>query len=104
MYKWWVSTSNASGLRLTEEGYNFLINVLHIKAYEVPLADQMDLSPSVIIFFSKYMECPYLLRNNCVIVFSERKSLELYLFSGDIRRYGLVKAIKAQKALPKTNQ
>jgi len=103
MYKWWNSTAKTSGLRLSEEGYSFLINDLKIQAYEVPFAEHMEINPSVIVFLSKHMECPYLLRYHSIIVFSERKSIELYLFSGDIKRYGLTKAIKAQKALPKTN-
>lgn len=104
MYKWWFSTAASTGLRLSDEGYQFLTNTLKLQAYEVPFADPLELSPSTIVFLSKHMECPYLLKHSHVTVFSERKSIELYLFSGDIRRYGLVKAIKAQQALPKTNK
>jgi len=104
MYKWWFNPAKTTGLRLSEEGYDFLTKELKIQAYEVPFAEHMDVNPSVIVFLSKHMECPYLLRYHSVIVFSERKSLELYLFSGDIKRYGLMKAIKAQQALPKTNK
>lgn len=104
MYKWWNSTAKTSGLRLSVEGYEFLVNTLHIQAYEVPFADDLELNPSVIVFLSKHMECPYLLKHDSIVVFSERKSIELYLFAGDIRRYGLMKAIKAQKSLPKSNK
>lgn len=103
MYKWWHSTAKSSGLRLSDEGYDFLTKTLNLEAYEVPFAHDMELNPSVIVFLSKHIECPYLLKYNSVTVFSERKSIELYLFSGDIRRYGLVKAIKAQENLPKSN-
>lgn len=103
MYKIWYSMSSASGLRLSEEGYKFMTETIQLQSFEVPFIHLMELNPSVIVFLSKYMDCPYLLKGSSIVVFSERKSLELYLFSGDIRRFGLVKAIAAQKKLPKTN-
>ena len=103
MYEWWHSPAKTTGLRLSEKGYKFLTEQLKLQAYEIYFSENIELSPSVIVFLSKHMECPYLLKYNSIIVFSERKSIELYLFSGDIRRYGLVKAIKAQEALPKSN-
>jgi hypothetical protein len=39
-----------------------------------------------------------------ITVFSERKSFELYLFSDDIRKFGLVKAMnEREKELDQTN-
>lgn len=103
MYKIWFSTSNTTGLRLSLDGYKFLTETIQLQSFEVPFHHLMEMSPSIIVFLSKYMDCPYLLNGHSIIVFSERKSLELYLFSGDIRRYGLVKAIAAQKKLPNSN-
>jgi hypothetical protein len=103
MYNWWFSTAKSAGLRLSDEGFEFLTKTLKIQSYLIPFAETVDLNPSIMVFLSKHMECPYLLKSNSIIVFSERKSIELYLFAGDLRRYGLVKAIKAQEGLPKSN-
>lgn len=103
MYKWWFSASNNSGLRLSEEGYEFLTQKLDLRAYQINFEDTLHASPSTMVFLAQYMDCPYLLRNNQIIVFSERKSIELYLFSGDIRRLGIVKAINKQRKLSNTN-
>lgn len=103
MHKIWFNPSNNSGLRLNEEGYKFLTETVGIRAYEVQFVHMMEISPSIIVHLSKYMDCPYLLNGQSIVVFSEKKSVELYLFSGDIRRYGLVKAIAAQKNLPTSN-
>lgn len=99
LFKWWQSHRNKSegGLRLTEEGFQFLTDELELKSYEIPFTDPIDLSPQVIIFFDRHMDCPYFLTNKAITVFSERKSFELYMFSDDIRRYGLVKAINNQQ-------
>jgi hypothetical protein len=99
LYKWWQSHRSKSegGLRLSEEGFDFLTNQLELKSYEVPFTESIDLSPQVIIFFDRHMDCPYFLTNKAIVVFSEKKSFELYMFSDDIRRYGLIKAMNNRK-------
>jgi len=99
LHKLWQSkrTKEGGGLRLSEEGYEFLIRELELKEYEIPFTDQIDLSPQTIIFFDQFLDCPYYLTNQSLTVFSEKKSFELYMFSDDIRKYGLVKAINSRK-------
>ena len=97
--KWWQSTraSKQNALRLTEEGFEFLTKELDIKMYEIPFTDSIELSPQTIIFLERYLDCPYFLTNQSISVFSERKSFELYMFSDDIRKYGLVKAMSERE-------
>ena len=98
MYKWWQShrSKDQGGLRLSDEGFDYLINELELRSYEVPFTEPIDLSPQTIIFFDRTMDFPYYLTNQSITVFSERKSFELYMFSDDIRKYGLVKAMNNQ--------
>lgn len=100
LYTWWQShrSKDSGGLRLSDEGFNFLTNELEIRSYTIPFTDPIDLSPQVIIFFDRNMDCPYFLTNSAITVFSEKKSFELYMFSDDIRKYGLVKAMNRQKS------
>ena len=101
LYKhtWWFNTrtKKEGGLRLTDKGFDFLTDILKIASYEVPFTDQIELSPQVIIFLDKFLDCPYFLDYASLTVFSEKKSFELYMFSDDIRKYGLIKAINKQK-------
>lgn len=99
LHKWWQShrTKESGGLRLSEEGFNFLTTELELKSYEIPFTEPIDLSPQVIIFFDRNMDCPYFLTNSAITVFSEKKSFELYMFADDIRRYGLIKAMNKQQ-------
>jgi hypothetical protein len=96
---WWQNTrtKDTGGLRLTEDGYNHLANILELKEYEVPFTESVELSPQTIIFFDRFMDCPYYLTPKSITVFSEKTAFELYMFSDDIRKYGLVKAINARK-------
>ena len=97
--KWWQSNrvSKQTAFRLSEEGFDFLTLTLDIKMYEVPFTESIELSPQTIIFLERYIDCPYYLTNQSITVFSERKSFELYLFSDDIRKFGLVKAMNERQ-------
>jgi hypothetical protein len=97
--KWWQSTrvGKDSAFRLSEEGYEFLVKELDLKEYEIPFTEPIELSPQTIIFLERYVDCPYYLTNMSITVFSERKSFELMLFSDDIRKFGLIKAMNERE-------
>ena len=93
--KWWQSTraGKQTNFRLSDDGYDFLVKELDLRAYEVPFTEPIELSPQTIIFLERYVDCPYYLTNMSITVFSERKGFELMLFSDDIRKFGLLKAM-----------
>ena len=101
LHQWWQSkrTKDEGGLRLSLSGYEFLITELELKEYEIPFNEKIELSPQTIIFFDQFLDCPYFLTNQSLTVFNEKKAFELYMFSDDIRKYGLIKAINNQKKL-----
>lgn len=92
---WWKNTRDKSsgGLRLTTEGYETIMEI-GVETYEIFFPKDMPLTTQVIIFLDKFIDCPYYLFNNSIIVTKEKKAVELTLFSGDIRKYGLLKAMK----------
>lgn len=105
--RWWQSNrvNKQNALRLSEEGFNFLTETINVKMYEIPFTEPIELSPQTIIFLERYIDCPYFLTNQSIYVFSERKSFELYLFSDDIRKFGLVKAMnEREKDLSKLDE
>lgn len=106
LYKWWQShrSKESGGLRLSDDGFEFLTKELELQCYEIPFTEPIDLSPQTIIFFDRTMDSPYFLTNQAVTVFSERKSFELMLFSDDIRKYGLVKAMNNQNKDSQTDE
>jgi len=97
--KWWQSTrvGKETAFRLSEEGFEFLTTELDLKSYEIPFTESIELSPQTIIFLERYVDCPYFLTSQSITVFSEKKSFELYLFSDDIRKFGLVKAMNERQ-------
>jgi hypothetical protein len=103
---WWQSnrTNKQNAFRLSDKGYEFLVSELELKEYEIPFTEPIELSPQTIIFLERYIDCPYYLTNESISVFSEKKSFELYLFSDDIRKFGLIKAMnERQKEIDSTD-
>jgi hypothetical protein len=98
-HKWWQSNrvGKQTAFRLSEEGFEFLKNELDLQSFEVPFTEPIELSPQTIIFLERYIDCPYFLTTESITVFSEKKSFELYLFSDDIRKFGLVKAMNERQ-------
>jgi len=105
-HKWWQSNrvNKQTAFRLSDDGFEFLTDILELKSYEIPFTEPIELSPQTIIFLERYIDCPYYLTNESISVFSEKKSFELYLFSDDIRKFGLIKAMnERQKELDSQN-
>ena len=95
---WWANLRNKEkgGLRLTEEGYKMLQEI-NLVTYDIPYPKDMPLTTQVIIFLDQFIDCPYYLSTRSITVTNEKKAVELTLFSGDLRKYGLTKAMTRQK-------
>lgn len=93
--QWWQNIRNKDegGLRLTDEGFCFLKENINLKFYEIPLPKNQRLNTQTIIFLDQFIDCPYYLTDKHIFVSDEKKSMELHLFSGDLQKYGLTKAM-----------
>ena len=91
----WQNTriKSSGGLRLTDEGLDYLKNTLDLAYYNIAFPIDLDLKPQVLLFLDKFINCPYHITTKHITVFSERCAVELHLFSGDVRKYGLNKAM-----------
>jgi hypothetical protein len=95
---WWYNTrqKETGGLRLTDTGFE-IINKIELATYDIPYPRDMPMTTQVIIFLDKFIDCPYYLTNRSITVTNEKKAVELTLFSGDLRKYGLTKAMSRNK-------
>ena len=96
---WWQNTRGKAkgGLRLTDDGFDFLAEKIDLQMYEIQFPKDFTMTTQTVIFLDQFINCPYYLGNRSIWVTDEKKSMELHLFSGDLRKYGLVKAIERQK-------
>jgi len=94
---WWRNTRNKhkGGLRLTEDGFD-LLSEIGIEVYDIPYPKDMPLTTQVVIFLDQFIDCPYYLTNRSIYVTNEKKAVELTLFSGDLRKYGITKAMNRE--------
>lgn len=95
LHLWWANTrvKAKGGLRLTEQGLD-AIKQIDLETFEIPYPAEMPVTPQVIVYLDQFIDCPYFITKNSIIVTNERKAVELTLFSGDIRKYGYVKAMR----------
>jgi hypothetical protein len=93
---WWQNTRINGGLRLTDDGILFITEELQIQTYDVPFPKDFKITSQVIIFLDRFINCPYWVGRHGIVVTDEKKAVELHLFSGDIRKYGLTKAMNRQ--------
>lgn len=78
---------------MTNEGYD-AIQEINLTTYDIPYPRDTPLTTQIIIHLDKFIDCPYYLTNRSITVTNEKKAIELGLFSGDLRKYGLTKAMK----------
>ena len=92
---WWKNTrvKDTGGLRLTDEGYRFITEDIELTIYKIPYPKDFDITTNTIIWMDNFIDCPYYLDRHGIVVTNEKKAMELSLFSGDIRKYGLTKAL-----------
>jgi hypothetical protein len=91
---WWnVRSKTEGGLRLTEAGYDFIVNQSQIKVYNIDLPKDFSITPQILIWLDKFIESPFYINKRTITVLKERSAFELYLFSGDIKKLGFNKAL-----------
>ena len=95
MHQWWMNIRNKgkSGLRLTDRGLE-AVQEIDLELHEIPYPEEMPLTAQVVVYLDKFIDCPYYLAKRSIFVTNERKAVELTLFSGDVRKYRYIKAMK----------
>lgn len=97
---WWFNkrSKNVGGLRITDECLSFVQNKSQIKIYEIELPNEILLSPQILIWLDQYIDSPWHLVKRKLTVISERVAFEIYLFSGDVKKFGLNKSLLKRKS------
>jgi hypothetical protein len=90
---WWnVRAKDSGGLRMTEAALKFITDC-DIKTYKVDFPKDFGITPQVLLWLDNYIDSPYYITKKFIVVLKERAAFELYLFSGDIKKFGHNKAL-----------
>jgi hypothetical protein len=92
---WWYNVRNKleGGLRLTDNGLDFIQTQSNLKTYTVELPETVKITPQILVWLDNFIACPYHLDKKSITVTEEKVVFELYLFAGDIRKMGFNKAM-----------
>ncbi len=91
----WYSFRNKDqgGLRLTEQALEFINEYAKIKTYKIDFPKEFSFTPQVLVWLDNFIDSPYFITKKNITVLKERAAFELYLFSGDIKKFGHNKAL-----------
>jgi hypothetical protein len=88
----WFNTreKKVGGWRLTEVGYDCLKNTLGYKDYKIdfPKEEDYHVTSQTVIWMDRFIDCPYFLLPDAIVVFKEKTAFQLILFSGDVHKFG----------------
>lgn len=84
---------DVGGLRLTDKGIDFISEQAKLKTYKVDFPTDFSFTPQTIIWLDQYLNSPFFIDKKSITVITEKTAFELYLFSGDVRKYGLSKSL-----------
>lgn len=93
MWWWNKRKKDQGGFRLTETAFKFILEEAKIHHYKIALPTDFSLTPQVLIWLDNFIDSPYYITKRNITVLKERAAFELYLFSGDIKKYGHNKAL-----------
>ena len=103
-FTWWQNVREsyqARSLRLTKVGLESLKD-LDIKVYEIKFPAKIIFTPQTFLWLDEFVDCPYYIDKKQIIVTMEKMALQLMMFSGDVTKYGLARAMS--KADEQKNQ
>lgn len=94
--EWWYNLRNkeSGGLRLTKEGLDFAVKDAKIKSYTIKFPGKFTITPQILVWLDKYIYSPYFITKKDITVLSEKAAFELYLFSGDVKKFGYTRALR----------
>jgi len=92
---WWqnIRAKGESGLRLTHDGFLFCTETADLKQYEIQFPNAIQFTPQVFLYLDNFIDCPYYVTKKRIYVLSEKMALNLMMFAGDIKQYGLARAM-----------
>jgi hypothetical protein len=105
LHLWWQNPrkSKSNSFRLTSEGLDFFINKLELAKYKIDIPEDTFWNNQLFLRLDKFIESPYYIDKKSITVFREKTAVELILFSGDIQKYGLAKAMSLKNNSEKSS-
>lgn len=94
LYKkiWFNLRNKNSSLRLSDYGLDFLKDI-EIRIYNIDIPKELKITGQILIWLDRYIDSPYHITDKKITVITEKAALEMHLFSGNLKKYGLAKTL-----------
>ena len=90
------------GMRLTDEGFAVFTEKMDMKSYDIEFPKEFTLTNQVTIWLDRFIDGPYYITKKSIIVFKEKTAVQLVLFSGDVEKFGIAKAMSLKNNTEET--
>lgn len=90
------------GMRLTDEGFTIFTEKMDMKSYDIEFPKEFTLTNQVTIWLDRFIDGPYYITKKSIIVFKEKTAVQLVLFSGDVQKFGIAKAMSLKNNTEET--
>lgn len=84
---------DVGGMRLSEQGYEVFTSQMEMKSYDIEFPKDFTLTNQVMIWLDRFIDGPWYVTKKSIVVFKEKTAVQLILFSGDVQKFGLAKAM-----------
>jgi hypothetical protein len=81
------------GMRLSDEGFVIFTEKMEMKSYDIDFPKEFTLTNQVTIWLDRFIDGPYYITKKSIVVFKEKTAVQLVLFSGDVQKFGMAKAM-----------
>lgn len=98
LHRWWKNArlKGERSFALTDDGYDTIRNKIGLKFYQIDFPATTILTNQLLIWLDRFVDCPYYLKENSIMVSREKIAIQLVLFSGDLVRFSRSK-LQSQK-------
>ena len=90
---------DVGGMRLTEQGYEVFTTQMEMKSYDIEFPKDFTLTNQVMIWLDRFIDGPWHITKKSIVVFKEKTAIQLILFSGDVEKFGLAKAMSDKESV-----
>lgn len=91
-----------AGLRLNAQGLKFVKERCNLKVYEIPLPKKYKVTLRIFLWLDRKVQSPYYVSRRSITVMHELAAFEIYKLVGDVKRYGVRRAL-ATRATQKSD-
>ena len=91
------------GMRLTDKGFEIFTDQMEMKSYDIEFPKEFTLTNQVMIWLDRFIDGPWYITKKSIIVFKEKTAVQLILFSGDVQKFGIAKAMSLKNNSEENN-